>query len=119
MRTKTPPKTAALALCFALSFVALAHAQTGAGRTAQAGAAVRPTAREGAGKPYDEQVKALLARPEIQAAFANVDSNHDLIQKEWIAITEVNAPSGHEAERAAFVENLLKSYGTVEVRRDS
>jgi tripeptide aminopeptidase len=116
MRTKTLPKTAALALCLALSFVAAARAQTG--RTPQGGAA-RPPAREGAGKPYDDQVKALLARPELKAAFANVDENHDWIQREWIAITEVNAPSGKEAERAAFVENLLKSYRTVEVRRDS
>lgn len=112
MIIKTPPKTAALALCVALSFVA-AHAQT---RTAQGGA--RP-ARDGAGKPYDEQVKALLARPEMKAAFANVDNNHDWIIQEWIAITEVNAPSGKEAERAAFVVNLLNSYKTVEVRRDS
>src|SRR4051812_10059271 len=118
MRTKTPPKTAALALCLALSFVALAHAQTGAGRTAQGGAAGR-TAYEGAGKPYDEQVKALLARPEMQAAFAHVDKSHDAIQKEWIAITEINAPSGKEAERASFVENLLNGYKSVEVRRDS
>jgi acetylornithine deacetylase/succinyl-diaminopimelate desuccinylase-like protein len=116
MRTKTPPKTAALALCLALCFVSAARAQTG--RVAQGGA-TRPAAREGAGKPYDEQVKALLARPELKAAFANVDENHDWIQREWIAITEVNAPSGKEAERAAFVVNLLKSYQTVEVRRDS
>jgi tripeptide aminopeptidase len=116
MRTKTLPKTAALALCLALSFVSAARAQTG--RTAQGGAARSP-AREGAGKPYDEQVRALLARPELKAAFANVDENHDWIQREWIAITEVNAPSGKEAERAAFVVNLLKSYQTVEVRRDS
>lgn len=117
MRTKTPPKTAALALCLALSF-AFAHAQTGAGRTAQGGA-TRPAPREGAGKPYDEQVKALLARPEVQAAFAHVDKSHDAIQKEWIAITEINAPSGKEAERASFVENLLNGYKSVEVRRDS
>jgi acetylornithine deacetylase/succinyl-diaminopimelate desuccinylase-like protein len=118
MRTKTPPKTAALALCLALSFT-VAHAQTGAGRTAQGGTATRPAPREGAGKPYDEQVKALLARPEVQAAFAHVDKNHDAIQKEWIAITEINAPSGKEAERASFVENLLNGYKSVEVRRDS
>ncbi|HVF44961.1 MAG TPA: M20/M25/M40 family metallo-hydrolase [Pyrinomonadaceae bacterium] len=115
MRIKTPPKAAALALSVALSFAA-AHAQTG--RAAQGGVN-RPAAREGAGKPYDDEVGALLARPELKAAFANVDDNHDWIIREWIAITEVNAPSGKEAERAAFVENLLKSYKTVEVRRDS
>jgi len=116
MRTKTPPKTAALALCVALSFTA-AYAQTG--RTAQGGAAARPPAREGAGKPYDEQARALLARPELKAAFADVDESHDAILKEWIAITEINAPSGKEAERAAFVENILRGYKSVEVRRDS
>jgi acetylornithine deacetylase/succinyl-diaminopimelate desuccinylase-like protein len=116
MRTKTPPKTAALALCLALSFVA--HAQTGANRPAQTGAG-RPTTREGAGKPYDDQVKALLARPEMQAAFADVEKNRDPILKEWIAITEINAPSGKEAERAAYVENILRGFKSVEVRRDS
>src|ERR1051325_10522059 len=123
MRTKTPPKTAALALCLALS-LAPTHAQTGrqaqcgAGRTTAQGTAAQAT-REGAGKPYDDQVKALLARPEMQAAFADVDKNHDPIVKEWIAITEINAPSGKEAERAAYVENLLQTYKSVEVRRDT
>jgi tripeptide aminopeptidase len=117
MRTKTRPKSAALALCLALSFVA--HAQTGANRPARDGGATRPATREGAGKPYDEQVKALLARPEMQAAFADVEKNRDPILKEWLAITEINAPSGKESERAAYVENLLRGYKSVEVRRDS
>jgi acetylornithine deacetylase/succinyl-diaminopimelate desuccinylase-like protein len=110
MKTKNPLKRFALALCLALAYAALAFAQTGgAGRLAQTGA----------GKPYDDEVKALLARPEIKAAFANVERERDAILKEWIAITEINAPSGKEAERAAFVENLLRGYKSVEVRRDS
>jgi tripeptide aminopeptidase len=118
MRIKTPPKHAALAVGLALSFAVAALGQTGAGsRPAQGGRAA--AAREGAGKPYDEQVKALLARPEIQSAFADVEKNREAILKEWIAITEINAPSGKEAERAAFVENLLRGYKSVEVRRDS
>ncbi len=117
MRTKTPPKSAALALCLALSFIV--HAQTGANRPARDGGAAKPTTREGAGKPYDEQVKALLARPEMQAAFAEVEKNRDAILKEWLAVTEINAPSGKESERAAYVENLLRGYKSVEVRRDS
>ncbi|MDQ5837333.1 MAG: M20/M25/M40 family metallo-hydrolase, partial [Acidobacteriota bacterium] len=88
---------------------ALAFAQTGADRPA----------RVGAGAPYDEQVKALLTRPEMQAAFADVDKNRDAIRKEWIALTEINAPSGKEAERAAFIESILRGYKSVEVRRDS
>jgi hypothetical protein len=91
MRTKKSLKLTVLASALALACAALAFAQTGADRPA----------RVGAGAPYDEQVKALLARPEMQAAFADVDKNRDAILKEWIALTEINAPSGKEAERAA------------------
>src|ERR1044072_5239878 len=109
MRTKKSLKLPVLASALALACAALAFAQTGADRPA----------RVGAGAPYDEQVKALLARPEMQAAFADVDKNRDAIRKEWIALTEINAPSGKEAERAAFIESILRGYKSVEVRRDS
>ena len=109
MRTKKSLKLTVLASALALACAALAFAQTGADRSA----------RVGAGAPYDEQVKALLARPEMQAAFADVDKNRDAIRKEWIALTEINAPSGKEAERAAFIESILRGYKSVEVRRDS
>src|ERR1041385_3354914 len=109
MRTKKSLKLTVLASALALACAALAFAQTGADRPA----------RVGAGAPYDEQVKALLARPEMQAAFADVDKNREAIRKEWIALTEINAPSGKEAERAAFIESILRGYKSVEVRRDS
>src|ERR1041385_5153027 len=109
MRTKKSLKLTVLAPALALACAALAFAQTGADRPA----------RVGAGAPYDEQVKALLARPEMQAAFADVDKNREAIRKEWIALTEINAPSGKEAERAAFIESILRGYKSVEVRRDS
>jgi tripeptide aminopeptidase len=60
---------------------------------------------------YGEQVKALLARGDVTAANNHVDQNHDAILREWAAITEINAPSGHEKERAAFIEKLLRGYG--------
>ena len=109
MRTKTQTKYAASALCLALALTLGAHARQ----------QNRPAARDGAGEPYDGQVKALLARPEMRAAFADVERNRDAIIKEWIAITEINAPSGKEAERAAFVENILRGYRSVTVGRDS
>jgi tripeptide aminopeptidase len=109
MRKKNSLRLTALALFLALACAALAFAQTGADRPA----------RNGAGAPYDEQVKALLARPEMQAAFADVERSRDAILKEWVALTEINAPSGKEAERAAFIENILRGYKSVEVRRDS
>jgi acetylornithine deacetylase/succinyl-diaminopimelate desuccinylase-like protein len=111
MRTRRSLKLTALAAPLALACAALALAQAGGGKPAPAPA--------GAGSPYDEQVKALLARPEIQAAFADVERNRDAIVKEWIAITEINAPSGKEAERAAFIESLLRGYKSLDVRRDS
>jgi tripeptide aminopeptidase len=109
MRTKNSLRLTALAFFLAPACAALAFAQAGADRPA----------RNGAGAPYDEQVKALLARPEMQAAFADVERSRDAILKEWVALTEINAPSGKEAERAAFIENILRGYKSVEVRRDS
>jgi acetylornithine deacetylase/succinyl-diaminopimelate desuccinylase-like protein len=111
-----------LALCLALSCgVKVARAQTtggGAAARQTTSAAGRP-APNGAGSPYDEQARALLARPEIRAAFADVEKNRDAILKEWITLTEINAPSGKESERAAFIERLLRGYKSLEVRRDS
>src|SRR5688572_21649735 len=87
------------------------------GAQAQAGARREVTA--GAGQPHDERARALLARPEMRAAFAHVEREREAILREWIAITEINAPSGKEAERAAYVEKLLRGYGSLEVRRDA
>ena len=72
-----------------------------------------------AGGTYDATVKALLVRPEMQAAFAHVERERDLILREWIAITEINAPSGKERERAAFVEKILRASASLDVRYDS
>ena len=66
----------------------------------------------------NEQVKALLARPEIIKAFQHIDSTKDEILKEWAAITEINAPSGKERRRAEFIEKLLRKYRLDEVRYD-
>ncbi len=67
---------------------------------------------------YAGQVKALMARPEVVAAFEHIDKSHDDILREWTAITEINAPSGKERERAAFIEKLLRGYKSLEVRYD-
>jgi len=75
-------------------------------------------ARAQAGQPYDDAVKALMARPDVQAAFAHVERERDRILREWIAITEVNAPSGKERERAAVVEKILRASPSVAVRYD-
>jgi acetylornithine deacetylase/succinyl-diaminopimelate desuccinylase-like protein len=50
---------------------------------------------------------------------AHIDKNRDTILKEWITITEINAPSGHEKERAAYIESLLRKYKLNEIRYDA
>src|SRR2546428_5904124 len=59
---------------------------------------------------YIEQVQATTNRADVKAANDYIDRNHDAILREWIAITEINAPSGHEQERARYIETLLHKY---------
>jgi tripeptide aminopeptidase len=59
---------------------------------------------------YIEQVKALTNRSDLKAANDYIDRNHDSIVREWIAITEINAPSGQEQPRAKYIESLLRKY---------
>src|SRR5829696_6145293 len=110
MRMKISLNSSLLALCVALSCAAPARAQSGV-------APVR-AAQNGAGQPYDDRVRGLLARADVRAAFADVERDRDRILREWIAITEINAPSGKEAERAAFIEKILRGHGSLQVSRD-
>ena len=68
---------------------------------------------------YLSRARALLARSEVTKAFAFVDQNRDETLREWAAITEINAPSGRERTRAAFVEKILRGYQSLNVRYDS
>jgi len=67
--------------------------------------------------PADE-VKAIQDDPRVKAAFEHVEQDRDEILREWIAITEINAPSKHEQERAKFLESLLRKY-KLEIRYDA
>jgi tripeptide aminopeptidase len=68
---------------------------------------------------YLEQARALQLDPRVKAAFEHIDKNKALILREWIEITEINAPSGHEQARAKHLERLLRQYKLDEVRYDS
>jgi acetylornithine deacetylase/succinyl-diaminopimelate desuccinylase-like protein len=68
---------------------------------------------------YLTEVRALMNRAEVKAAGDYVDRNHDQILREWIAITEINAPSGHEQPRAKYIESLLRTYHLDRVYLDS
>ena len=67
---------------------------------------------------HAEQVKTIQDDPRVKAAFDHIDKNRDYILREWIAITEINAPSKQEQERAKFIESLLRKH-KLEIRYDS
>ena len=64
-----------------------------------------------------EVVKTIQDDARVKAAFAYIDKDRDGILSEWIAITEVNAPSKQEQERARFIEGLLRKH-KLEIRYD-
>jgi acetylornithine deacetylase/succinyl-diaminopimelate desuccinylase-like protein len=67
---------------------------------------------------YSEQVKQIQNNTQVRMALDYIDQNRKAILQEWIDITEINAPSGHEEERAKYLEKLLRKY-KLEVRRDA
>src|SRR5258708_14365398 len=68
---------------------------------------------------YIEEVRALSNRPDVKAANAYIDLGHESILREWIAISEINAPSGQEQQRAKYIESLLRKYHLDDVHYDS
>src|SRR5881394_1101658 len=68
---------------------------------------------------YTDQVQALANRADLKTANDFIDRNHDGILREWIAITEINAPSGQEQPRAKYIEGLLRKYHLEDVHYDS
>lgn len=68
---------------------------------------------------YQEQVQAIQNDAQVKRANEYIDKNHGDILREWIAITEINAPSRHEKERAAYIEGLLRKYKLENIHYDS
>ena len=66
--------------------------------------------------PADE-VKTIQENARVKAAFDHIDKDRDAILREWIAITEINAPSKHEQERARYIESLLRKH-KLDIRYD-
>jgi acetylornithine deacetylase/succinyl-diaminopimelate desuccinylase-like protein len=67
---------------------------------------------------YPEAVKAIQEDARVKAAFDHIDKDRDAILREWIAITEINAPSKQEQERARYLEGLLRKHN-LDVRYDA
>jgi acetylornithine deacetylase/succinyl-diaminopimelate desuccinylase-like protein len=68
---------------------------------------------------YADQVKAVQNDARVKAATEHIDKDREQILREWIAITEINAPSEHEQERAKYIEGLLRKYKLQDVRYDA
>ena len=65
-----------------------------------------------------DQVRQIQNSPKVKAAFDYIDRHRQDILAEWIQITEVHAPSGHEQQRAKYIEGLLRKYKLDSVRYD-
>jgi tripeptide aminopeptidase len=65
-----------------------------------------------------------LFKPEIasssiaQKLFDYIEKNRDNIIKEWILLTEIPAPSGHEEKRAQYISEQFRAAGLDEVHID-
>ncbi|MDQ3666396.1 MAG: M20/M25/M40 family metallo-hydrolase [Acidobacteriota bacterium] len=68
---------------------------------------------------YLDQAKSIQNDTRVKAAYEYIDQNRESILREWIAITEINAPSGHEQERAKFIEKLLGEYRLQNIHYDA
>ncbi len=66
---------------------------------------------------YADQVKVIQDDAGLKAAFDYIDKNKEGILREWIAITEINAPSEQEQERAKYLESLLRKH-KLDIRYD-
>jgi acetylornithine deacetylase/succinyl-diaminopimelate desuccinylase-like protein len=68
---------------------------------------------------FAEQVNEIQRNKRVKAANEYIDRNHAGILREWIQITEINAPSGHEQQRAKYLEKLLRQYKLQNIHYDS
>ena len=64
------------------------------------------------------QVKAMMTEPQVKAALDYIDEDRARTLREWRELTEINAPSGHERERASRIEQILRGYNLQEIYYD-
>jgi len=55
------------------------------------------------------EARQVIERADVKRAFEYVDAHKDQILAEWIALTEINAPSGKERRRAEAIRRLIES----------
>ena len=68
---------------------------------------------------YDEEIRALLARPQMQAAFESIEELDSQSQEILIELTEIPAPPFMEAERGRRYAEMMREAGADSVHIDS
>jgi tripeptide aminopeptidase len=68
---------------------------------------------------FTAEARRMMERTDVTHAFDHVDAHKDQILAEWIRLTEINAPSGREHERAEAVRKELAAYKLDKVSYDS
>jgi acetylornithine deacetylase/succinyl-diaminopimelate desuccinylase-like protein len=71
------------------------------------------------GQDLTAEARRTMERADLKRAFEYVDAHKDQILAEWIALTEINAPSGKERDRAEAVRKQLESRKLDKVYYDS
>jgi tripeptide aminopeptidase len=61
----------------------------------------------------------MMERADVKRAFGHVDAHKDQILAEWIALTQINAPSGKERDRGEAVRKALQFLKLDKVYYDS
>jgi tripeptide aminopeptidase len=69
-------------------------------------------------QPWLDRAREVMRRPDVEHAMSFVASDRETIVRQWVAINEIPAPSGHEAARADRVIELLRGSG-LEIERDA
>src|SRR4051794_9785961 len=67
---------------------------------------------------FSARVQAIQQDQQVKSATDYIEKNHEGILREWADITEINAPSRQEKERATYIEGLLKSYKLNDIHYD-
>ena len=75
----------------------------------------------GSGKGHDDEslfTPEIARSPLAQSVFAFIESNRDRVIDEWVRLTEIPSPSGHEAKRAEYMQKEYERVGLEDVHVD-
>lgn len=88
-------------------------------KTAALVCAILLTAASENAQDLTADAKRIVERAEVKKAFDYVETNRDQILAEWIRLTEINAPSGKEHQRAEAVRKILEGCKLDKIYYDS